>query len=100
MTVAGVGDGPPQHGRRDAGACRRERENWRRRDERAKRAVESPLSREHGPALIREIVVNTAPAMFKRGQRRLSREFGASDREAQPVAGHRVDEPGGVTGEQ
>jgi hypothetical protein len=78
----------------------RDRDSVRRRDQRANGTVESPLAREHHVALVRDAVVNAVPAMFKCRQRRLSSELRASDRETQAVAGHRIDKPGGVTGEQ
>ena len=39
-------------------------------------------------------------AVFEGGERRLRGQFPAAEREAQPVAGHRIDEPGGITGEE
>ena len=40
------------------------------------------------------------PAILERGERRVGGELGAAHREAQAVAGHRIDEAGGVAGEQ
>ena len=40
------------------------------------------------------------PGILERGERRVGGELGAAHREAQAVAGHRIDEAGGVAGEQ
>ena len=40
------------------------------------------------------------PGILERGERRVGGELGAAHREAQAVAGHRIDEAGGVAGEE
>ena len=44
--------------------------------------------------------MNARPAVVEHLQRRRGNELAAADREAQAVAGHRIDEAGGVAGEQ
>ena len=81
-------------------AGRRQTHGDRRADQAAQRAVESPLGAELPAAPRREPIVDAGPAVRERAKRGLRGEFAAADGEAQAVAGHRIDEAGGVAGEQ
>ena len=48
----------------------------------------------------RELDVGIRPAAGERRERRLGGELAAAQGEAQAIAGHRIDEPGGIAGQQ
>ena len=58
------------------------------------------FDRELAAAHAREPDVRIRPTVLERGERRLRGQLAAAQREAQPVAGHRIDEPRGITGEE
>ena len=56
--------------------------------------------RERARTGVGERCVDTGPAVFERSKGSESGQFAAANREPQAVAGHRIDEAGGVAGEQ
>ena len=85
---------------RDARARQRRRGPPRRGHQRAQRAIEPPLSRRTRGGGSRRAARARRPAMLERAKRRRRRQLAAADREAQAVAGHRIDEARRVAGEQ
>ena len=51
-------------------------------------------------ALVRQALVDAPPPVFERRQRGMRGQLRPANRKAQAVSGHRIDEPGGVAGEQ
>src|SRR5580765_835940 len=99
-TVAGAGDHRAKDSRRDPGRDGGQIDSAWRRHQRAERAIEAPLRRECPPPIAREPRMNTSPSVFERLQRRRGRKLAALDREAQTIAGHGIDESGGIACEE
>ena len=62
-------------------------------------SVRSARLKRHFPANGKPLV-DAGPSVLERLASRRGREFGAVNREPEAVAGHRIDEAGGVAGEQ
>ena len=100
LAIAGAGDHRPQDPGSKARGDRCRVKGACRRHQCAERAIEAPLRRECPPPIAGEPRMDTGPSVFERLQRRRRGKLAALDREAQTIAGHRIDESGGVTCEE
>src|SRR5881227_3474117 len=100
IAIAGLGDNRAEYGWRDARSTCGGADRDRRRDDGPQTAIESPFSGKRAAAIGGVPRVYTGPAMGERPQRGRGRELATNDGEMQTITGHRIDETGGVAGEQ
>src|SRR5262249_43798571 len=100
VAVAGPRDDGAQHRGCDARAEGGGVDGARRRNERAQRAIEPHLAGERASAPAGERGVHAGPAVRQRMERRFGGQVAAPGRDPQAVGGHRIDEAGGVAGEE
>ena len=72
----------------------------RRPDQPPQQAVDAVLRAEGPRPRVGEPGGRVDARILERGERHVGGELGAAQREAQPVAGHRIDEAGGVAGQE
>lgn len=86
--------------RRDSGAEGRDAQGRRRVDQTPQRAIEAPFRGKGRPALVLQGYMSIHAACREHVDGRLRGKLGASQREPQPVAGHRIDKSGGIARQQ